>query len=229
MIKKNIKIILIFSLFLNFLLLISFCYIFLPIKNDYPYLIQQQKKNVISAEDIEEKELKQYEYSDDKGTEEYRLRNTIEYNQMFYGKWRIVDCISSDMPLPSSYYAIDEDGDFIGMDYTTILGVEITFGEKFVEYLGERHDLVYGPQTYTHALISETDILGQNYAKSLDITGNYYSIVYFVLPDNYRVTGPILDRPKEMKVSDLCFLYLKDNNTIYASDGNLTYLLERIY
>lgn len=221
--KSNlwINLILIFSICINFI----FIYFFLSGRFQ---LIQQQKEVIVPINLEEKEELMHFDYSEDENTEKYKLGNVIEYNQMFYGTWKIVECIPADIPLPSSYYSIDEDGNFVGMDYTTIIGLEITFGEDFVKYSGEKYDLQYGSQTYTHALFSEMDIIGSNYAKSLDITGNYFSIVYFVLPDNYRVTGPVINRPKEMRIGDLCFLYLKDNNTIYASDGNLTYLLERL-
>lgn len=158
---------------------------------------------------------------------DYELKNAISYNQLFYGKWRIVDYVPSDLSLPTSYSGFDEEGNFKGPDVTNIIGEEITFEENYAEFSGNKYQFAYGPETYTHALQSEQDQIGYNYAKSLGITGNYYSIVYFLLPNNYQVSKNA-EYVHEIRIDDLCFLYIKDNETIYASNGIITYLLKRI-
>ena len=160
--------------------------------------------------------------------EEYRLQNNIAYNQLFYGKWKITKNVPSDIALPSSYTRLNENGKFVGPELTSIIGEEIVFEEEYVEFLGEKHEYSYGPETYSHALLSDNqEIGGYYYAKTLGFTGNYYSIVYFLLPGNYQVAGHEVLK-NEIQINDLSFLYLKDDNTIYASNGVVMYRLERI-
>jgi hypothetical protein len=175
--------------------------------------------------------------SKDAPSPESRVKNSISYNQLFYGTWKVIEPIPADAPLPSRYSGFDSEGNFRGPDYTPILGKQITFGESYVnegendyyvEWDGQRQYLVYGFRTYTHPLFSEEDFIGYHYAKTLGVTGNYHSIVYFILPNNFIAKHYEPDRPNEIHVSDLCFLYLKDDNTIYASDGGLLFLLERV-
>lgn len=205
-----ISIILFISVILNLLYFLNIFYI----DKDVSYNTDQKE------------ELFEPIMSGSEKVDEYELKNDISYNQLFYGKWKIVDYVSADIPLPSSYSGFDEKGEFRGPDVTTIIGEEIIFGEDYAEYSGKKYQFVYGPETYTHALQSEEDLIGYNYARSLGITGNYYSIVYFLLPDNYQVA-----RNKkymhELRIDDLCFLFIKDNETIYASNGIITYLLKR--
>ncbi len=157
----------------------------------------------------------------------YELKNAISYNQLFYGKWKIVDYMPADLSLPSTYSGLDEAGNLKGPDVTKIIGKEISFEENYAEYQGNKYQFAYGPVTYTHALQSEQEQIGYNYAKSLGITGEYYSIVHFLLPDNYQVNQ---DEKyiHEIRMDDLCYLYIKDNETIYASNGIITYLLKRL-
>ncbi|MDW2798268.1 hypothetical protein RZO55_11860 [Clostridium boliviensis] len=157
----------------------------------------------------------------------YELRNAISYNQLFYGKWKIVDYIPADLSLPTTYSGFDEDGNFKGPDVTNVIGEEITFEENYAEFSGNKHQFVYGPETYTHALQSDQEQIGYNYAKSLGIKGEYYSIVYFLLPDNYQVDQST-KYIHQIRIDDLCYLYIKDNETIYASNGIITYLLKRL-
>lgn len=157
----------------------------------------------------------------------YELKNAISYNQLFYGKWKIVDYIPADLSLPSTYSGLDEAGDLKGPDVTKIIGKEIFFEENYAEYQGNKYQFAYGPVTYTHALQSEQEQIGYNYAKSLGITGEYYSIVHFLLPDNYQVDQSA-KYVHEIRIDDLCYLYIKDNETIYASNGLITYLLKKL-
>ncbi|MFW6678940.1 PdaC/SigV domain-containing protein [Lacrimispora sp. AGF001] len=157
----------------------------------------------------------------------YELKNAISYNQLFYGKWKIVDYIPADLSLPSTYSGLDEAGNLKGPDVTKIIGKELSFEEDYAEYQGNKYQFAYGPVTYTHALQSEQEQIGYNFAKSLGITGEYYSIVYFLLPDNYQVDQSA-KYIHEIRIDDLCYLYIKDNETIYASNGIITYLLKRL-
>ena len=157
----------------------------------------------------------------------YELKNAISYNQLFYGIWKIVDYIPADLSLPSTYSGLDEAGNLKGPDVTKIIGKELSFEEDYAEYQGNKYQFAYGPVTYTHALQSEQEQIGYNFAKSLGITGEYYSIVYFLLPDNYQVDQSA-KYIHEIRIDDLCYLYIKDNETIYASNGIITYLLKRL-
>jgi hypothetical protein len=147
---------------------------------------------------------------------------------MYCGKWKIIDLIGPDFALPSSYSGFLEDGTFRGKDHTTILGTEITFTEDYAEYLGERHYFVYGPITYSHPLFSEDDHVGYYYAKTLGLNGDYYSVVHFALPDSYLAKRPDSNKLHQYYVEDFTYLYLKDNDTMYAADDALLFLLERI-
>ncbi|WP_143320583.1 hypothetical protein [Clostridium sp. HBUAS56010] len=165
--------------------------------------------------------------SKEKKVDEYELGNTITYDQLFYGKWKIVDSVPVDFSLPSSYSGFDEKGNLRGPDITSIIGEEIDFEVDYTEYNGNRYQYAYGPETYTHALQSEDEQIGYNYASSLGITGDYYSIVYFLLPNNYQVLRE-QEYIHKIRIDDLCFLYIKNNETIYASNGRITYLLKRL-
>lgn len=81
--------------------------------------------------------------------------------------------------------------------------------------------------TYTHELSSSEDIIGYNYAKIFGLDGKYYSVVYFLLLNNYQVVG-WEDYIHEMRIEDLCYLYLKDGDTMYASNGVIVYQLDKI-
>lgn len=180
-----------------------------------------------SSNSIQTKEFLIPRKTNGEKAEKYELKNAIKYNQIFYGKWEITDYVSADIPLPSAYSGFDENGKFRGPDVTSVIGKEIIFGENYAEYSGKKYQFVYGPETYTHALQSDEDQIGYNYARSLGITGNYYSIVYFLLPNNYQVAKND-NYESEMRIDDLCFLYIKDNKTIYASNGIITYMLKRL-
>lgn len=164
----------------------------------------------------------------DKSTfDSYQAGTNYTYYQLFHGKWKIEKQIGSDLALPSRYSGFNDDGSFRGPDTEKIIGKELIFSEDYVEYLGKKHSYAYGPFTYTHALFSENDEIGYNYAKTLGITGEYYSIVYFLLPNNYQVNSN-QNHINELRIDDIRLLYLKDNDTIYASDGVITYLLKRL-
>ena len=161
---------------------------------------------------------------------EYRLQNGIVYDQLFYGKWKITDCILPNSGLPRSYYTYDENGALTGGNYemiNAIIGEEIVFDTNYAEYSGNKHKYVYGPETYTHALLSAEQKIGWYSASELDLTGNTYSYVYFLLPGHYQVIG-FEKHVNEMRIDDLYLLVLKDNETIYASSGVVMYRLERV-
>ena len=46
-------------------------------------------------------------------------------DQLFYGTWDIVDLVSTELGLPSSYSGFREDGSFRGPDFSKIIGKEI--------------------------------------------------------------------------------------------------------
>ena len=236
--NKNLlrTVILTISLIVNIVL--AFCLVcFLSIKTIVENIPTDEKlsQNIVNEESAELPDLNDSFYNVD-----LTNKNHV-YHQFFYGTWKIVKTVAPDFSLPNSYSGFNEDGTPRGPDTSTIIGMEITFSAIFqndnqdenridynfyVEFSGEKYELVYGPRTYSYSLLSENDQIGFYEAKTLDITGNYYSRVFFLLPDNWRLTGGA--REKEMRINDLCYLYLKNNDTIYASDGTILYLLERI-
>ncbi|WP_143320595.1 hypothetical protein [Clostridium sp. HBUAS56010] len=207
------KIILSFSIILNLCFLIVYLNVLF--------------NNSDTSNGIDQEEPLEPIQSVDENVGGYELGSTITYNQLFIGKWKIVDSVSSDLSLPSSYSGFDKEGNFRGPDITSIIGEEIIFDVDKVEFSGNKYQYAYGPETYTHALRSEEEQIGYNYAGSLGITGEYYSIIYFLLPNNYQVKRN-QKYVRKLRIDDLCFLYIKDNETIYASDGTITYLLKRL-
>ena len=143
---------------------------------------------------------------------------------LFYGTWKIVEQVPAELAQPSYISGFNEDGTFRGPNTSVILGEEITFALDYVECSGEKHEYVCRPRTYSQPLSKNAEI-SYNYAKTLGIVGNYYSIVEFLLPGHNRV----VDEPREVKISDIRELYLKDKDTIYANAYHgITYKLERI-
>ena len=170
------------------------------------------------------------QHSARKDQERYRLQNDIVYDQLFYGKWRITEYILPKAGLPRSYSSFDKNGAFIGGNeemINAIIGEEIIFETDCAEFSGIKHEYAYEPETYTHALLSDEQSIWRYSAKELELTGNTYSIVYFLLPGNYQVAG-FENHTKVQRINDLYILVLKDNNTIYASNGAIMYLLERV-
>jgi len=163
--------------------------------------------------------------------EEYPLRSTTAYLQLFFGKWEITNyLIPSSGQLPRSYSKFDENGSYAGWDLNRInriIGEEIFFEEDYAEYLGTKHFYAYKPETFSRALLCDEQSIGWYTAKELGIEGNYYSVIYFLLPENCWITG-FENIVREVRIDDLFLLYLKDNETIYASDGNIMYQLERV-
>ena len=162
---------------------------------------------------------------------EYSLHNDITNKQLFYGKWRIVDSIiPSSGILPRSYSRFDENGGFVGWntDYiNSIIGEEIIFNEDYAEYAEEKHEYVYKPETYTHALLTDEQQIARYSVEELGLSSKYFSIVYFLLPDNCQVAG-YENHVDKVTIADIYLLLLKDNETIYASNGVIMYQLERM-
>ena len=169
--------------------------------------------------------------SQDQEEEEFPLLSTTSYYQLYYGKWVIVDFhIPNSGILPRSYNKYDENGSFIGWDIDRINGIigeEIVFDEDYAEFSGERHYYVCKPVTFSRALLSDEEPIGRYTAGELGITGNYYSVVYFLLPGHYWIAG-FENHVSEVRIDDLFQLFLKDNNTIYACEGSVMYRLERV-
>ena len=168
--------------------------------------------------------------TDDDKTSDLSIEDEREFQiyimnePLFYGNWKVVEVIPADFTQPSYISGFYEDGTFRGPDTSTILGEAIAFSLDYAEYLGEKHEYVCRPRTYSHSLSEDTQII-YNYATTLGIFGSYYSVVHFLLPNHDR----IIDEPKEVKISDIRSLYLKDRNTIYADAYyGITYRLERV-
>ena len=184
---------------------------------------------VLSINDLAKSNTEQHLQGNE--LEHYRLQNDIEYNQLFYGKWEIVDSIlPTSGILPRKYSKYDENEGFIGwnLDYiNSIIGESIIFTADYSEFLGGKYEYVYGPETYSHALFSGEQQIGWYCAKELELTGNYYSTVYIVLTEKSEIA--ILENPvNEVSITDLYLLFLKDNEIIYASNGVVMYRLERV-
>ena len=227
--------ILILSMITNVVLV--FCLMFFLLTKNPNHVTERDKylsQNIIKKEMAEYLSLGERSHAIESNNE------THISNQFFYGTWKVAELISPDFSLPSSYSGLNKDSTSRGPELSSIIGMEITFSVSrisnsedktkldinyYIEYSGEKHELVYGPKTYSYSLLSENDRIGYYEAKTLGIEGNYYSTVFFLLPDNWMLTGET--RKKEMRINDLCYLYLRDNNTIYASDGSVFYLLKR--
>ena len=185
----------------------------------------------------EQMESAQYTGNQSEATPESRLERIEEAvqmlltmyarDQLFFGKWEVAEWIPPETLFPSSIYGLDGQGKRRGPDIFNIIGREITFAEDYAEFAGEKHFYFHKPETYTYAVFSDEQHISLNYAKTLGITGNYYSIIYFLLPGNYLVAG-YEEYVHEIRLDDLCTLYLKDNNTMFASNGRMLYRLERM-
>ena len=163
--------------------------------------------------------------------EKYSLQCGIENDQLFYGKWRITgSLIPISGILPRSYSKFDENGAFIGWDIdyiNSIIGEEILFEKDYVFYSGKKHGYSHEPEIHTYALQSCEHQIGWYTAKELGLTGDCYSIVYFLLPGNLQVIG-FENYKNVVMIDDLYLLYLKDKETMYASNGVIMYQLERV-
>lgn len=131
----------------------------------------------------------------------------------------MIDVAKVEVATPSIYSGFDEDDHFRGQDFIDqILGQELFFGDDYIENQDTQYALTEGYETYCIPLPSEETMIGCTSAGSLEITGDYYSVVYFALKQDGKKDFTTLDR-----------LYLKDVNTMYASvNGYLTFKLERI-
>lgn len=227
--KHFIKIIVAVSIVSNIALV---CYLIQPLIAAESS-IDNMKQNNDNAQIINNKDEEILKSSAEEANgEETSLEDKREiqiYNNnkpLFYGKWKIVEQVSAEFAQPSYISGFYEDGTFRGPDTSTILGMEITFALDCVEYSGKKFEYACKPRTYSHSLSEDTEI-NFNYAKTLGITGNYYSVVEFLLPGHDRISGE--DEPKKVKISDIRNLYLKDKDTIYANAYyGITYKLERI-
>ena len=161
------------------------------------------------------------------------LREFQIYNlnkPIFYGKWKIAELIWPELAQPSylSGFRRNKDGSttFRGPDTSSILGEEITFALDTVEYSGSVHEYISRPRTYSYPL-TENTVINYNYSKTLGITGNYYSVVKFLLPEHDKQR--VANEPNEVRISDIRELYIKDKDTMYADAYfGITYRLERI-
>ena len=144
--------------------------------------------------------------------------------KLFYGNWRVLDYMPVETVTPSAYSGFDADDNFRGQDLIdNIVGQEIFFGVGYIENQGKRYELSDDYIIQIIPIISDDMIIGSASAKTLDITGEYFSMVFFtILSENKSVEG-IRD------FRTLNQLYIKDINTIYASvNGFLTFELSRI-
>ena len=149
---------------------------------------------------------------------------------IFYGTWKIVDLVWAELAQPSyiSGYYHNDDGSISlrGPGTSAILGEEITFSLDYAEFSGVKHEYICRPRTYTYPL-SNNDIINYNYAKTLEITGNYYSVIEFLLPDHDKIREN--DDSFDVRINDIRELYIKDYNVIYANAYyGITYKLERV-
>ena len=185
----------------------------------------------ISSERIEQNDNISQIKNIDLSMEDYYEQQIYFANEtLFYGKWKIVEYVWAELPQPSyiSGFYQNEDGSitFRGPDTSTIIGMEITFDLDYVECSGEKYEYVCRPRTYSYPLSEDTTI-HFNYAKTLGITGNYYSVVKFLLPGHDKPNE--VGRSYKLGIGDIREVYLKDNNTMYADVYyGMTYRLERV-
>lgn len=141
-----------------------------------------------------------------------------EVSQMFFGKWKITERLNLEFhnyrpsdPIPN---------------HDAILGEEIEFAMDYVEFTGEKHAYVKSPVVCCVPLDSEDTLIGANRAKTLGITGSYYSVVVLEVPDAHQYGEP--SEPYEVRINDITRLILKDNDTMFASAEEANYKLERV-
>jgi len=159
--------------------------------------------------------------------QEYEKYNYNVQHQLFFGTWKVVRLVPADIALPSSYSRTDESGK-LRLDTMSIIGQTIEFRQDHVRFSGESHPYVAGPTTYTLALSSGDDTIGHYYAKTLGFNEGCFSTVLYVIPENYLATTPSPQPHPVVHVFDFNQLYLLDNTTIYASNGDLVYELQRV-
>lgn len=156
------------------------------------------------------------------------FENRLKENQMFYGTWEIVDMVAPDAALPSRYSGFDKNGDFRGPDYEEFLGENITFQKDFLEYKNTKYEYAYKPVTYSYPLPDPDNKIGYYNVDTLGLKGNYYSTVYYFLPNNYKVNSNFQEPDNKLYISDFYTLYIKDKDTMYMSQGVLDFLLQRV-
>jgi len=194
----------------------------LIVDNSVDNIVQSAKDIAQSTEDERISQLSLEDY--------YEQQTYTREAPLFYGTWRIVEVIPTEFAQPSfiSGFYQNEEGEIIfrGPDTSTVIGMEITFALDYAEYAGEKHEYMSRPRTNSYPLLEDTRIIS-NYAKILGITGDHYSVVHFLLPSHDRRGGA---GPREVKMSDMREVYLKDRDTMYADfyDG-INYRLERVY
>jgi len=148
----------------------------------------------------------------------------IEFDyQLFLGKWKVTDMIPIETVIPSIFSGFDENDNLRGQDLIdNILGQEIFFGRDYIENQGKIYKISEKYKIDKILILSEDMIIGSTSAKTLDITGEFFYVVYFSLPSMY------IKKEGNRDFTSLNQLYLKDTNTIYASVGGfLTFELKR--
>lgn len=154
-----------------------------------------------------------------------------ENAQMFYGSWKIEDLVAPDYALPSRYSRFDDNGNYIGLEYYKLIGKYLTIEKDYIQCDEKKYYYAYKPNIVVYPLdtIQEqgnSPFYLYNY-KSLGLNSDTYSIVYFMLLDNLDIhyefpTG------RDILVSDLEEICIKDKDTMYISNGDLMFLMKRV-
>lgn len=227
--KKRIILIALFvSIVINAILM----YLLISYKNvQHNGNVQSANQNIVGTDKdaVEENPADSAKNKEMSAEDEWEQQMFWGEKALFYGKWKIVEVVPATFSQPSyiSGFYQDESGNIVfrGPDTSSIIGKEITFEFDYVESEGERHDYLSRPRTYTFPL-SEDKKLMYNTASELRITGNYYSVVNFLLV-GHDERDP--EEPKVVRIQDIRSLYLKDKDTMYADAYyGITYKLERI-
>ena len=141
--------------------------------------------------------------------------------QTFYGGWKIIEMVPPTEDIfPSSYVKINYDGTVTEKNYDRILNKLITITSAGIEYDGKLHPYSMSPKVY----VCENEKWFSNcYSpESLGLGDEYFTFVEFYLPDEIRED----EYENALYLSDCWLLFIKDEHTMYLSDGVVFFLLE---
>lgn len=143
--------------------------------------------------------------------------------QVFYGDWKITELISPTEDIfPSSYIKINKDDTLTEKNYDRLLNKIITITSTGIKYDGKFHPYLQSPKVY----VCENNKWFSKYysPENLGLDDEYFSFVEFTLLDEMRGD----EYENALYISDCCLLFIKNNRTMYLSDGVVFFLLEYV-
>lgn len=166
--------------------------------------------------------------------------------------WRVTEVMPIEGSYPPYYlYYLDEFKDYIKLDCEKyMIGRILSFKEGFLQVVGENESYLYIIKPYLTVLPidPENELIGNCKPKTLGIgTDGSYSEIFFVCrfgmkskdygdlsrydkfaQENKMMTKDEFEDFMAFKPYDLNRIYIKSSDTIYASDGYITYKLEAV-